>query len=137
MTLEGVEALDDVAIDAVPDGLRVVLRHPDDVVRHPRLSVAQKRALLAAWASDRHAVEGAPDLRQLESGAIVRRDTIIDRLKRLDDPGAPSLAAPPEPRQAFRLLRPRWTPITRRFRRRPDDDPPPPKPVRMRLRAAA
>ena len=52
------------------------LSHPDDVVSDPHLSLIEKRALLAAWASDAHAVPDAPTLRQLDNGAVVSLTTI-------------------------------------------------------------
>jgi hypothetical protein len=88
-----------------------------------------KRALLADWASDRHAIEGAPALRQLESGAIVKLADILRALKELDRPAA-ALAPPMPSRPAFRLLR-RPAPI--RLPRSNRDDDPPPRPVRMKL----
>jgi hypothetical protein len=62
----------------------VFFLHPEDVVSEPSLATHEKRAILAAWASDAHAVENMPTLRRLESGAIVKLDDIIDALKRLD-----------------------------------------------------
>ena len=41
------------------------LRRPIDVVRAPTLSVDEKRAILAAWASDFYAIDSKPGLRQL------------------------------------------------------------------------
>lgn len=41
------------------------LRRPIDVVRSPSLSVDDKRAILAAWASDLYTVESKPALRHL------------------------------------------------------------------------
>ncbi|MBO9100892.1 MULTISPECIES: hypothetical protein [Rhizobium] len=41
------------------------LRRPIDVVRAPTLSVDDKRAILAAWASDFYAIDSKPGLRQL------------------------------------------------------------------------
>lgn len=38
-------------------------RDPFDVVRHPQLEPEVKRAILASWASDAHAVENQPALR--------------------------------------------------------------------------
>ncbi|HET7383471.1 MAG TPA: hypothetical protein VFJ59_12925, partial [Pseudolabrys sp.] len=37
--------------------------HPMDVVRDPDLTLNEKRAILASWASDACAVEAAPELR--------------------------------------------------------------------------
>jgi hypothetical protein len=41
------------------------LRRPMDVVKAPSLSIDDKRAILAAWASDFYAVDSKPTLRQL------------------------------------------------------------------------
>lgn len=38
--------------------------HPSEVVNDPDLSLNEKRAILAAWASDSCAVEAAPALRK-------------------------------------------------------------------------
>jgi len=37
--------------------------HPSDVVNDPDLTLNEKRAILASWASDACAVEAAPGLR--------------------------------------------------------------------------
>lgn len=58
--------------------------HPDDVLADAALAPAEKRAILAGWASDAHAVEDAPTLRQLDSGAIIPVADIMAALKRLD-----------------------------------------------------
>ena len=58
--------------------------HPDEVLACPSLSNAERRARLAAWASDAHAVEGRPTLRQLESGAVVAVADILAALRSLD-----------------------------------------------------
>jgi hypothetical protein len=57
--------------------------HPD-VVRDPDLTLNEKRAILASWASDACAVEAAPDLRANASGRVVRWDEIMDALRILD-----------------------------------------------------
>jgi len=58
--------------------------HPMDVVRDPDLTLNEKRAILASWASDACAVETAPDLRLSASGNVVRWDDIMDALRTLD-----------------------------------------------------
>ncbi len=40
--------------------------HPRDVVSHPSLSLAEKRAILASWASDASAIASCPSLRAPE-----------------------------------------------------------------------
>ncbi len=55
-----------------------------DVAADPDLTVQEKRAILASWASDACAVEAAPNLRKPSIGPIVRFDDIMDALKKLD-----------------------------------------------------
>lgn len=62
--------------------------HPSDVVRDPDLTLNEKRAILASWASDACAVEAAPDLRVNTLGATVRWDDIMDALRQLDKEAA-------------------------------------------------
>ena len=61
--------------------------HPMDVVRDPDLTLNEKRAILASWASDACALEAAPDLRVTTSGRVVRWDDIMDALRTLDREG--------------------------------------------------
>ena len=42
--------------------------HPKDVVADPGLSLNEKRAVLASWASDACAIETAPELRSRATG---------------------------------------------------------------------
>ena len=63
-------------------------RTPMDVVADPDLTLQEKRAILASWASDACAVEAAPDLRRPPSAPTVRFDDIMDALKRLDGEAA-------------------------------------------------
>lgn len=44
---------------------RLAYCFPDEVVEDPSLNAAQKRAILAEWASDRSAIESRPTLRLL------------------------------------------------------------------------
>lgn len=57
---------------------------PSDVLNDPDLSLNEKRAILASWASDACAVEAAPALRKNPRGRIVPFDEIIDALRMLD-----------------------------------------------------
>jgi hypothetical protein len=59
--------------------------HPHDVVTDPDLTLNEKRAILASWASDASAVEAAPALR-LGPGCSrpVPVDDILDALRMLD-----------------------------------------------------
>jgi len=58
--------------------------HPADVVADHWLNLEKKRAILASWASDVHAVPDAPGLRQLDNGAVIRVDDILQALRSLD-----------------------------------------------------
>jgi len=59
-------------------------RHPRDVLANIYLGKAQKRQVLAYWASDIHAVPDHPALRRLDNGSTVVIDEILDALKHLD-----------------------------------------------------
>jgi len=59
-------------------------RHPREVAADPDLTVNEKRAILASWASDACAVEASPELRQPDGGPLVHFDDILDALKSLD-----------------------------------------------------
>lgn len=77
--------------------------YPMDVVRDDDLTLNEKRAILASWASDACAVEAAPDLRATTSGRPVRWDDIMDALRLLDA----QATGMPTPSQARRRRR-RW-----------------------------
>jgi len=57
---------------------------PAAVVNDPDLTVNEKRAILASWASDACALEAAPDLRAGPKGSPVRFDDIMEALRALD-----------------------------------------------------
>jgi hypothetical protein len=62
---------------------------PQDGVSNVWLEKAQKQTILASWASDARAVADAPSLRQLDDGAILDIDAILEALKKLhEEPGA-------------------------------------------------
>jgi hypothetical protein len=61
---------------------------PKDVVADPDLTLQEKRAILASWASDACAVEASPELRRPPSSPVVRYDDIMDALKELDGEAA-------------------------------------------------
>jgi len=63
-------------------------RTPKDVVTDPDLTLHEKRAVLASWASDACAIEAAPELRRPSAGPPVRFDDIMDALKELDGEAA-------------------------------------------------
>lgn len=58
--------------------------HPSEVVNDPDLTINEKRAILASWASDACALEAAPDLRARPRGSPVPFDDIMDALRTLD-----------------------------------------------------
>ena len=58
--------------------------HPREVVDDPDLTLNEKRAILASWASDASAVEAAPALRKVPGGATVTIDEILEALRELD-----------------------------------------------------
>jgi hypothetical protein len=58
--------------------------HPSRVVEDPDLTLNEKRAILASWASDACAVEAAPALRVTPGGEPVSFDDIMDALRALD-----------------------------------------------------
>jgi len=59
-------------------------RHPSEVVNDPDLTLNEKRAILASWASDACAIEAAPELRSRPGGTLVRFDEIMEALRTLD-----------------------------------------------------
>jgi hypothetical protein len=59
--------------------------HPSHVVYDPDLTLNEKRAILASWASDACALDAAPQLRCVPSGKQpVLFDDVIDALRTLD-----------------------------------------------------
>ena len=65
--------------------------HPRDVVADPTLSLSEKRAILASWASDASAIASCPALRAPDGlKAPVTIDEILEALCALDgDPRNP------------------------------------------------
>jgi hypothetical protein len=61
-----------------------VFEHPKDVASDPDLSLNEKRAILASWASDACAIEAAPALRKTPAGRVVSFDEIMDAMRSLD-----------------------------------------------------
>lgn len=60
-------------------------KDPFDVARHPQLEPEVKRAILASWASDAHAVENQPALRQPpDVDRPLRYDDVMAALRDLD-----------------------------------------------------
>ena len=59
--------------------------HPSNVVNDPDLTLNEKRAIIASWASDACAIEAAPELRcPPGSKTPVRFDDVMDALRALD-----------------------------------------------------
>lgn len=73
--------------------------HPSEVVRDPDLTLNEKRAILASWASDACAVESAPALRRAPNGGRpVEYDDIVDALRALDKQGGEAAGNDPTKR---------------------------------------
>ena len=68
-------------------------QHPNDVLNDADLSLNEKRAILASWASDACAVEAAPELRVPTADVVVRYDDVIDALQKLDEHPAAGVVA--------------------------------------------
>ena len=65
-----------------------VFSHPRDVVADPALSLSEKRAILASWASAASAIASCPALRALDVPmAPVSIDEILEALCALDGKG--------------------------------------------------
>jgi hypothetical protein len=58
--------------------------HPRDVVNDPDLTLNEKRAIPASWASDACAVEAAPALREGPNGTAITYHEIMEALRTLD-----------------------------------------------------
>jgi hypothetical protein len=68
-----------------------VFETPKDVVEHTALTLAEKRAILASWASDASAIKACPSMRAPAGlKKPVSIDEILDALRALDgDPRTP------------------------------------------------
>ena len=99
-----------------------------DVLSDSLMHREEKRALLASWASDLHAVENWPALRRLDDGTVLHIDAILNALKALDR----SPCADEQRSNVWKL--PRYRKAHGSKHGRPDDDDdPPPAPVATRL----
>ena len=58
---------------------------PLEVVEDPDLTLNEKRAILALWASDACALAVAPCLREFREGSVASYDEIMDALRTLDE----------------------------------------------------
>jgi len=63
----------------------LIFQHPREVLLDLDLTPAEQRAILASWASDLHAVEGLPQVRQLENGVRVCLKDVLSALRALDE----------------------------------------------------
>jgi hypothetical protein len=62
-----------------------VFEHPRDVVRHEGLTLSEKRAILASWASDASAIASCPAMRSPKGlKQPVSIDAILEALCELD-----------------------------------------------------
>ena len=78
---------------------------PVEVVEDPSLSVAEKRAILAEWASDRSAVESYPTLRQLPGTTFpVTFSSIMEARDSLDQLVGSTAMDDPEHEQLGRVV---------------------------------
>src|ERR1700729_526851 len=78
--------------------------HPRDVVAHPALSLSEKRAILASWASDASAIASCPALRAPEGlKKPISIDEILDALVELDRGPQPPGGKPMRLRSTERL----------------------------------
>ncbi|KAA3449394.1 hypothetical protein C7I87_17810 [Mesorhizobium sp. SARCC-RB16n] len=103
------------------------LRTPEDVLNE-EMTIGEKRALLAFWASDANAVPDNPTLRQLESGAIAQVSEILRALRSLDEVRRkPPARAPVDrsPSSSRRRSKTRRNWMRYPWRGDDDDDPPP------------
>jgi hypothetical protein len=103
----------------------------DEVVRHPSMSLPEKRALLSSWISDWNSVPDDPRLRRIPEGQLVDVDYLFQKLRSLD--GSAETDTPGSRRNSLRacasgaLVRLCGKRIFRR--QRDDDDNPPPSPA--------
>ncbi len=67
----------------------------NEILDDPKLTIANKRAILASWISDAHAIDDAPALREIDNGVFASVDEILLALKSLDHDDEP-LHAPAE-----------------------------------------
>jgi hypothetical protein len=74
--------------------------HPQHVVEDPDLTLNEKRAILASWASDACAIEAAPALRQAPGTRHpVRFDDVMNALRTLDQQVGNHRSVPPRYRR--------------------------------------
>ncbi|MCJ2007642.1 hypothetical protein [Methylobacterium sp. J-092] len=111
-----------------------VFRHPREVLAHPALSRADKRAILASWASDACVLADSPGMRCLVGSRAepVSVDAVLAALGELDRAvrrAGPARTRRAAPRHLRRLRRLADLHTYVRPKRRDDDDDPPPCPA--------
>lgn len=93
--------------------------HPKDVVDDPDLTLNEKRAILASWASDACAVEAEREFRRTPGGKkIVRFDDIVEALRDLDR----EARARPMPFRNYRQVLEKQKGLRKVHERRSEDD---------------
>jgi hypothetical protein len=81
--------------------------HPMNVVSDPDLTLSEKRAILASWASDACAVEAEPALRHPPgTNAPVQFDDVMDALRTLDRAAGDAYKPRPHYRKVLAERRP-------------------------------
>jgi hypothetical protein len=81
--------------------------HPTRVVNDPDLTLSEKRAILAAWASDACAVEPAPAMRLVaRASRTVEFDDVMAALRELDLRSASTQKPKPHYRRVLENRRP-------------------------------
>ena len=60
-----------------------------DIVARKDLTIDEKRAVLADWASDAHAIENGPALRRPADGVVLNVADILTALRALDGAARP------------------------------------------------
>lgn len=110
--------------------------HTAEILGDHRLTDAEKRQILASWASDVRAVPNNPALRQLDNGAVVHVDDVLQALAALDKAEQPTKPFPslrePFARRRSKLSH-RWLAGALRRKRSDDDDDPPPCPAMIAI----
>ena len=90
---------------AAPKAQLRTFAFPSDVVDDPSLSLTEKRAVLAEWASDRSAVASCPTLRRLTGTTFpVTFSSVMDALHRLDERGASAVVSEPDEEELRRVI---------------------------------
>jgi hypothetical protein len=81
-----------------------VYKHPGDVVQDPTITIGEKRAILASWASDAASVASNPVLREFPgSHCRVTSDEVLEALSALDHgPKGPPGGKPMRTKSAVR-----------------------------------